>query len=290
MGKRCHLESSNPIYSPLDHSLPLFKAKPDDKRDDSTVYKERIGSLSHAIYTPPAYLPRRIQACAIQSRFYATHLNAARRVLKYVTSTKKFTIKYGGKDEYRIDGYAGVDWGSDLTQWKPTTGYVFMMNGGPISWTSRKQTTVVLSTALSDAVREALAHLTFFQPLSIQLQPPILFTDNEAAEAIAKRGESDHQRSKHIDIQGEADLLDMDEDDGNNPQVITIKAGLSITAKSRSPRDLSRHGQLGASHHYCCVKPKSLARSGKTNGMVSSDPMENRWEMLHCLHLGHANT
>jgi hypothetical protein len=81
-----------------------------------------------------------------------------------------------------------------------------MMNGGPISWTSRKQTTVALSTmeaeymALSDAAREALAHLTFFQTLSIQIPPPIFFNDNEAAEAIVKLEESDHQRSQHIDI------------------------------------------------------------------------------------------
>jgi hypothetical protein len=54
--------------------------------------------------------------------------------------------------------------------------------------------------ALSDAAREALAHLTFFLTLSIRMPTPILFTDNETAEAIAKRGGLDHQRSKHIDI------------------------------------------------------------------------------------------
>ena len=80
-----------------------------------------------------------------------------------------------------------------------------MVNGGPISWTSRKQTTVALSTmeaeymALTDAAREMLAHITFFQTISIELPLPVLFTDNEAAESIAKR-EPDYQRTKHIDI------------------------------------------------------------------------------------------
>jgi hypothetical protein len=79
----------------------------------------------------------------------------------------------------RIDGYADADWGSDLTQRKSTTGYLFVMNGGPVSWTSRKQTTVALSTmeaeymALSDAAREPLAHLTFSRTtLFIQYQFP----------------------------------------------------------------------------------------------------------------------
>src|SRR5436189_3075653 len=91
-------------------------------------------------------------------------------------------------------------WGSNLVDRKSTTGYIFMMNGGPISWASRKQTTVALSTieaeymALSDATREMLAHLTFFQTLSIELPIPVLYTDNEAAESIAKR-QPEYQRS-----------------------------------------------------------------------------------------------
>jgi hypothetical protein len=80
-----------------------------------------------------------------------------------------------------------------------------MMNGGPISWTSKKQTTVALSIleaeymALSDSSRELLAHLTFFNSISMEITHPTLFTDNEAAEAIVKR-QPDYQRSKHIDI------------------------------------------------------------------------------------------
>jgi hypothetical protein len=81
----------------------------------------------------------------------------------------------------------------------------FTMNGGPISWTSKKQTTVALSTmeaeymSLSDASRELIAHVTFFLSVSIDIKHPTLFTDNKAAEAIVKR-EPDYQRSKHIDI------------------------------------------------------------------------------------------
>jgi hypothetical protein len=88
-------------------------------------------------------------------------------------STRDFTIKCGGKHELRVDGYVDVDWGNDLLNRKSRTGYVFMMNGGPISWTSRKQSTIALSTleveymSLFNAARELLAHLTFFQTVSI---------------------------------------------------------------------------------------------------------------------------
>jgi Reverse transcriptase (RNA-dependent DNA polymerase) len=207
MAKRFQLESSNPVHTPLDHSLPLLNAKPHDRRADPTLYKELIGSLNHlAIYTRPDISFAVSKLAQFNQDPTTTHLNAARRVLKYVITTKLFTIKYGGKDEYRFDGYADADWGSDLNHRKSITGCVFMMNGGPISWESHKQTTVALSTAegelmaLSDAAREALAHLTFFQTLSIQMPIPILFTDNEAAEAITKRPELNYRRSKHIDI------------------------------------------------------------------------------------------
>ena len=55
------------------------------------------------------------------------------------------------------------------------------------------------SMALSDAAHETIAHFTFFHTISVELPPPVLYTDNQAAESIAKR-ELEYQRSKHIDV------------------------------------------------------------------------------------------
>jgi hypothetical protein len=208
MAKRFQLENCNPTSTPLDHSLPLLKADPDSPRADQTLYRELTGSLNHlAITTRPDVSYAVSKVSQFNQDPTITHLNAARRILKYAISTKHYTIKYGGNNfnGYRIDGYADADWGSDLAKRKSTTGYIFIMIGGPISWTSRKQITVALSTmeaeymALSDAAREILAHLNFFFALSINIPRPVLHTDNAAAESIAKR-EPDYQRSKHIDI------------------------------------------------------------------------------------------
>jgi hypothetical protein len=163
-----------------------------------------MGSLNHiAIFTRPDKSLAISKLSQFNNDPSTTQLNAARRILKYAVSTKDYTIKYGmtkanairiyGADSIRnairIDGYADADWGSDLTERKSTNGYIFMMNGGPISWTSKKQTTVALSTmeaeymSLSDAARELLAHLMFFMCIGINLAPPTLFTANEAAES-----------------------------------------------------------------------------------------------------------
>ena len=206
MAQRFQLESSISTFTPLDHSLPLQKADFHSKRADGTLYKELTGSLNHlAICTRPDISLATSKLSQFNQDPTVTHHNAARRILKYGISTKHFSIKYGGSKTLRIDGYADADWGFNLVDRKSTTGYIFMMNGGPISWTSRKQTTVALSTmeaeyiALSDAARETIAHLTFFHTISIELPPPVLYTDNQAAESIAKR-EPEYQRSKHIDV------------------------------------------------------------------------------------------
>jgi len=209
MAKRFQLESCNPTSTPLDHSLPLLKAESDTPRANETLYRELTGSLNHlAICTRPDTSLSISKMSQFNQDPTVTHHNAARQILKYAKTTKHYSIKYGGiKKTLRIDSYADADWGSNLVDRKSTTGYIFMMNGGPISWTSRKQSTVALSTmeaeymALSDAARELLAHLTFFRTVSVELSPPspVLYTDNKAAESIAKH-EPEYQRSKHIDI------------------------------------------------------------------------------------------
>jgi hypothetical protein len=103
------------------------------------------------------------------------------------------------------NGFADADWGSDRDDRKSVTGYVFMINNGPVSWTSHKQSTVATSTmeaeymALSDASREAIARQQLFTDLNISIPIPRLYSDNQAALAIAQNLVH-HQRSKHIDI------------------------------------------------------------------------------------------
>ena len=97
--------------------------------------------------------------------------------LKYVISTKYFTIKYGGNGSKQTVSTRCFESTAMPTRTGDPTlsiqsplrpNYIFMMNGGPISWKSGKQITVALSTteselmALSDAARETLAHFIFF--------------------------------------------------------------------------------------------------------------------------------
>jgi len=154
MTKRFQTVSSISTLTPLDHSLPLVKASFDSMRADDTLYKELTGSLNHlAIFTRPdtSLAVSKLSQCNQDPTI--THLNATRRILNYAQSTKHFSIKFGGRRSLRIDGYADADWGSNLVDRKSTSGYIFMMNGGPISCTSRKQTSVALSTRIHGPIR-----------------------------------------------------------------------------------------------------------------------------------------
>jgi Reverse transcriptase (RNA-dependent DNA polymerase) len=163
-----HLMNSKPVDTPLDYSLPLVKATPDDKLCDQTTYQELTGSLNHlAITSRPDITFAVSRLCQFNSNPTVTHFKAGKRVLRYVIHMRHYSLKYGvgsSKDhELKLIGYADADYGSNLIDRKSTTGYIFVFNGGPISWSSRKQPTVAMSTmeaeymALSDAIRKLLS-------------------------------------------------------------------------------------------------------------------------------------
>ena len=90
--------------------------------------------------------------------------------------------------------------------WQVVFGCAFLYNGGAISWSSKRQELVALSTteaeyvAITHASKEALwlrSLLTqIFQPLS---SPTTLFCDNQGAIALTK-DDQHHARTKHIDV------------------------------------------------------------------------------------------
>jgi hypothetical protein len=203
------LTNAKPYDNPLDPSLPLVHATPDDKLVDPTSYQELTGSLNHlAITSRPDIAFAVSKLCQFNSKPTFTHLKAARRVLRYAIHTRDYSLKYcgDGSSVLQLLGFADADYGSNLIDRKSTTGYIFILCCGPISWQSRKQPTVAMSTmeaeymALSDAIRELLSRMYYITELGIStIQPTVMYSDNQAAIALSD-GEGDYRRAKHIDI------------------------------------------------------------------------------------------
>ena len=106
-------------------------------------------------------------------------------------------------------GYSDADWAGELPGRKSTSGWTFMLNGAAISWSSRTQSVVALSTteaeyyALCDATKEALYVRKLLAELNDQDEydePMIIFEDNAACAQWSKNEGLDHSRTKHIDI------------------------------------------------------------------------------------------
>jgi hypothetical protein len=168
-------------------------------------YREAIGSL---MYAAIATRPDIAYAVGILSRFSdnpgLVHWEVAKRVLRYLKGTKDWWLVYGGKKGGLV-GYADAD-GSMNEDRHAVSGYAFLIEGGAVSWSSKRQEIISLSTteaeyvAATHASKEALWLRSFislvFSPL---VNPTILHCDNQSAIALA-RDHQYHARTKHIDI------------------------------------------------------------------------------------------
>ena len=147
-------------------------------------------------------------AVSILARFmsdpHSVHWDTAKHVLCYLKGTKNLRLTFG-LNKNGLIGYTDADWASQAHR-HSISGSVFLVSGGAISWSSRKQPIIALSTteaeyiAASDATRELLWLRALTSELNFSSDSPTtLFCDNQSAIKVAKNGLL-HARTKHIDI------------------------------------------------------------------------------------------
>ena len=116
------------------------------------------------------------------------HWEQAKRVICYLKGTCDYELKYGPSGG--VEGFTDANWGNDIDDRHSICGYAFVLNGGAISWSSKKQPVVALSSteaeyiAVTHAAKEAtwIRHLLseIYSPLVINY-PIILYSDNKSA-------------------------------------------------------------------------------------------------------------
>lgn len=175
--------------------------------DGGEPYRELVGCLMYAM------LASRPDLCAavgyfsrFQSNYTVEHYNYLKRVLRYIKETVDMKLVYThDKKEVAVCGYADADWANDVNDRKSTSGYVFFVFGCCVSWLSRKQATVSLSSteaeyiALSTATCESIWINSLLNEINIVNKQTIIFEDNQACIKIAEEPR-EHKRMKHIDI------------------------------------------------------------------------------------------
>jgi hypothetical protein len=131
-----------------------------------------------------------------------------KKALRYAQGTKDLMLTYKRTDSLEIAGYSDADYARDVDDRKFTSGYVFTLTGGAISWKSFKQTIMATSTmvdeyvACYEATGQAIWLKKFIPGLRVvdNIQRPLrMYCDNEPAVFYAHNNKSS-AAGKHIDI------------------------------------------------------------------------------------------
>lgn len=210
--ERFNMANSNPVSTPIDaaenSSAPQFVEENRNNEEINFPYREAVGALA---YLMVATRPDIAYAVGVVSRNLEkptrNDWNKVKRILRYLKGTTSLAIQYKPKTMKlpELEGFSDADYGGDTTTGRSTTGIVCRYAGGPVSWTSKRQTSVALSTteaelvAASEGARELVWLTRIFEDLTKKKSVPNLHVDNEAAVRLAHNPEF-HKRTKHIRI------------------------------------------------------------------------------------------
>ncbi|XP_019105476.2 uncharacterized mitochondrial protein AtMg00810-like [Beta vulgaris subsp. vulgaris] len=125
-----------PMSTPMEVNGRLCSVEGRDL-EDVNMYRQLVGSLIYLTLTKPdiAY------AVSVISRFMQKpvkrHLEAVRRILRYMKGTIDYGILYRNNKEIEVVEYCDADYAGDLDTRRSTTGYVFNLGTGAVSWCRR---------------------------------------------------------------------------------------------------------------------------------------------------------
>lgn len=198
-----NLSDAKSSSTPADANVNLSK-NTSNNEPINFPYREAVGAL---LFLSSVSRPDIAYAVNVISRYVnnpgPSHVTAVKRIVRYLINSKDMSIVYQGNVE--LVGYSDSDFAGDLDTRKSNTGYIFLMNGGPVTWSSRKQNTVALSTteseymAASEAAREILWLKQFLCDIGEPQSSITLNVDNQSAIKLINNPVF-HRRSKHIDI------------------------------------------------------------------------------------------
>ena len=197
------MSDCKPVGTPAEGYLHRQKdAKPNRE------YMCLVGSLLYAAMVTRPDIAFAVQALGrhLQSPT-EEHFNAGKRILRYLQGTKDLGLKYSPSGEgTTIKGYADSDWAGDRDTRRSVTAYVFILGGAAISWGSKLQPTVALSSseaeymAACSAVQEAVHLRLLLKSLGYeQVGCTTIYEDNQGCIGMSKNPIL-RKRAKHIDI------------------------------------------------------------------------------------------
>ena len=202
--KKFDMHNAKPIKTPMKTSGHLG-TDPTGKPVDQKVYRSMIGSLLYLCASRPDIMLSVCMCARFQAAPKESHLKAVKRILRYLVHTPNLGLWYPKGSKFKLVGFSDADYAGCKVDRKSTSGTCQFLGRSLVSWTSKKQNSVALSTAEAEyvAAGSCCAQLLWMRQtlkdFGYNLTKVPLLCDNESAIMIAYNP-VDHSRTKHIDI------------------------------------------------------------------------------------------
>src|SRR6202522_752242 len=208
--RRYGFDDAKPVSTPMDPNICLTSEQSPKTTEEfakmrNIPYHEAVGSLMYASLGTRPDITFAVQTVSrFSSKPGTVHWEAVRRIFRYLKGTRELWLMYGSKVR-ELEGYVDAD-GTMAEDRKAISGYAFLVNGGAVSWSAKRQEIISLSTTESEyvaAVHAAKEELwlrsLISQLFGIELTTMTLFSEDRSAIALTKEHQY-HARTKHIDI------------------------------------------------------------------------------------------
>ena len=208
--ERFNMKHAKPVSTPLASHFKLSKRVcPTTEKEKASMssipYSSAVGSLMYAMVCTR---PDIAHSVGLVSRYLSNpgkaHWDAVKWIFRYLRGTSKLCLCYGGGKPI-LEGFTDADMAGDVDSRKSTSGYVFTFSRGAISWQSKLQKCVALSTteaeyiAAVEASKEMLWLKRFLRELGLEQGEYVVLCDSQSAIDLSKNSMY-HARTKHIDV------------------------------------------------------------------------------------------
>jgi hypothetical protein len=199
------MKDVKPIKTPMGTNGHL-DLDTEGKSVDQKVYRSMIGSLLYLCASRPDIMLSVCMCARFQADPKEVHLKAVKRIMRYLVYTPKFGLWYPKRSTFDLIGYSYADWTGCKIDRKSTSGTCPFLGRSLVSWASKKQNSVALSTAEAKyiAAGHCCAQLLWMRQTlrdyGYKLSKVPLLCDNKSAIHMADNP-VEHSRTKHIVIQ-----------------------------------------------------------------------------------------
>jgi hypothetical protein len=194
----------------MDPNIKLMSAQSPTTTDNivkmrDVPYHEAVGSLMYASLGTHPNITFAVQTLSCFAMNPGPiHWDAIKRVFQYLKGTRDLWLSYSG-NKVDLEGYADAD-GSMMEDRRAISGYTFIVHGGAVLWSAKRQEIISLSTTESEyiattyATKEALGLRSLISQLfSSNLAATTLYSYNRSMITLSKEHQY-HAQTKHIDI------------------------------------------------------------------------------------------